>query len=81
MHRSTTRWTTAAAFAALIALPVAGAAQTTGTTPQQPPAQPQPQDPTPTPAPASTTTPDKAPPAARSMRPRPRDTSAKRVTR
>ena len=52
MHRSTTRWTTAAAFAALIALPVAGYAQTTGT-PQQPPAQPQPQpqDPTPTPQP------------------------------
>ena len=56
MHRSTTRWTTAAAFAALIALPVAGAAQTTGTTPQQPPAQPQPQpqDPTPTPQPQPT---------------------------
>jgi hypothetical protein len=50
MHRSTTRWTTAAAAAALLALPVAGAAQTTGSTPQQPPAstqpQPQPQEPT-----------------------------------
>ena len=46
MYRSTTRWTTAAAVAALIALPVAGAAQTTGTTPpQQPPAQTQPQQP------------------------------------
>jgi len=44
MHRSQTRWTTAAAAAALIALPVAGAAQTTGTTPaQQPPAQTHPQ--------------------------------------
>jgi hypothetical protein len=46
MHRSTARWTTAAATAALLALPVAGAAQSTGTTPQQPPpaqAQPQPQ--------------------------------------
>ena len=46
MHRSTTRWTTAVAAAALIALPVAGAAQTTGTTPpQQPPAETQPQQP------------------------------------
>ena len=46
MYRSTTRWTTAAAAAALIALPVAGAAQPTGTTPPAaPPAQAQPQQP------------------------------------
>jgi hypothetical protein len=47
MHRSTTRWTTAVAAAALMALPVAAAAQSTGTTPtQQPPAHTQPQQPT-----------------------------------
>ena len=51
MHRSTTRWTTAAAIAALLALPVAGAAQTTGTAPTQPASQPQPQPPDPTPQP------------------------------
>lgn len=67
MYRSTIRWTTAAAAAALIALPVAGAAaQSTGTTPpaqtQQPPApqpqpQPQPQpDPQPQPEPQPATT-------------------------
>src|SRR3954464_15271340 len=46
MHRSTTRWTTAVAAAPLIALPLAPAAQSTGTTPQQPPAHTQPQQPT-----------------------------------
>jgi Meckel syndrome type 1 protein len=69
MHRSTARWTTAIATAALLALPVAGAAQTTGTTPQQPPTttpqpQPQPQDPTP-PSP----TPTQQPPATASQPP------------
>src|SRR3954469_5322632 len=46
MNRSTTRWPTAVAAAALMALPVAAAAQSTGTTPQQPPAHTQPQQPT-----------------------------------
>ncbi len=54
MHRSYTRWTTAAAAAALIALPVAGSAQTTGATPpQQPPAQTQPQQQPPAQQPAA----------------------------
>jgi len=53
MQRSTARWTTAVAAAALLALPVTGAAQTTGTTPQQPPASTQPQDPAPQPQPAA----------------------------
>jgi hypothetical protein len=58
MHRSTTRWTTALAAAALLALPVAGAAQTTGTPPEQPPAStPQPQEPTPQPQPPASTAP------------------------
>jgi hypothetical protein len=48
MYRSTTRWSTAVAAAALIALPVAASAQTTGTSPQQPPAA---QSPTPSPQP------------------------------
>ena len=44
MYFSTTRWTTAVAAAALIALPVAASAQSSGTTPpQQPPTQAQPQ--------------------------------------
>jgi hypothetical protein len=64
MHRSITRWTTAAAFTALIGLPFAASAQTTGTTPSQPPSQPQPQDPTPTPQPQPPATASQQPSAA-----------------
>ncbi|HYT66554.1 MAG TPA: hypothetical protein VEL51_09065 [Vicinamibacterales bacterium] len=62
MYRSTNRWSTAVAAAALIALPVVAAAQTTGTTPQQqPPAQTQPQQTQPPQTPPQQTTPPAQP--------------------
>lgn len=66
MYRSTTRWTTAVAAAALIALPIAAAAQSTPpqTTPQQPQTQPAPMQPAPTPQTTSPQPPASQPPAS-----------------
>lgn len=73
MYRSTTRWTTAVAAAALIAVPLAASAQQT-TPPAQPPRQ-QTQPPAqPTPAPAQPAQP--TPPPAQPMQPAPQPTSA-----